>query len=421
MPIRSSPEVSFILATHNRREVVQDTLARLDRCGLDRADFEVIVVDNASSDGTPDAIAPRVDILMRLHTNRGSCAKALGIPEAAGRFVVFLDDDSSPRPGSVRRMITRFDEDPDLGAAGFSVHLPNGEKEGAALPDVFVGCGVGFRTHALREVGGLDRSFFMQAEEYDLSFRLAGAGWKVRVVADLAVDHLKTPRARRSDRTAFCDTRNNLRVAARYLPRPYYQVYAADWLQRYAWFAEQDGTVASFKRGARAGRYRGLLERWTHRRRRLGPDLLERFFCWGTIHRNMAALVDSGVRRIVLADLGKNVYPFVRAARSLGLQISAIGDDRFGGCQYQYRGIPVDSLADVLQSEPQAVVVANTGPVHAARIRNLVRDRCGLPVYAWLAEDAPVEPTRRAEIETDGTGPNADEDAGMRLRVPAMT
>jgi putative ABC transport system substrate-binding protein len=48
-----------------------------------------------------------------------------------------------------------------------------------ALPGVFVGCGVGLRAEAYAESGGLDRTFFMQAEEYDLSFRLAVAGWEV--------------------------------------------------------------------------------------------------------------------------------------------------------------------------------------------------------------------------------------------------
>ena len=50
----------------------------------------------------------------------------------------------------------------------------------------------------VREVGGLDRTFFMQAEEYDLSFRLLAAGGKVEIFGDLAVDHWKTPQARRS-------------------------------------------------------------------------------------------------------------------------------------------------------------------------------------------------------------------------------
>ena len=61
-------------------------------------------------------------------------------------------------------MIEHFEADPRLGAAGFTVHLPDGRLEGGALPGVFLGCGVGFRAEALRGAGGLDPSLFMQAE-----------------------------------------------------------------------------------------------------------------------------------------------------------------------------------------------------------------------------------------------------------------
>ncbi|MCH7595963.1 MAG: glycosyltransferase [Planctomycetes bacterium] len=246
---RYEKEVSFIIATHNRCAVIMRTLERVAECGLDRCDYEIIVVDNASTDGTPEAVSSKCDRLIRLSRNAGSCAKGYGVDGghgppylngASGRYIVFLDDDSYPQPGSIARMIGHFENDPKLGAAGFVVHLPDKRKEGGALPDVFLGCGVGFRATALRQSGGLDRSFFMQAEEYDLSFRMAQTGWRVRMFDDLHVAHLKTPHARKSERTTFYDIRNNLRVAARYLPAPYYGVYRTDWLQRYWWLAQRD-------------------------------------------------------------------------------------------------------------------------------------------------------------------------------------
>src|SRR3990172_601948 len=109
----------------------------------------------------------------------------------------------------------------------------------------------------------------MQAEEYDLSFRLVNAGWKVEVFDDLYVEHLKTEHARRSERTTFYDVRNNLRVIARYLPTPQGRVYREDCLQRYEWLAWRDGQERAYNRGVRAGRRRSFLERWTYHRRRL--------------------------------------------------------------------------------------------------------------------------------------------------------
>lgn len=381
---KTNPSISIILATHNRREVVLNTLDQIERCELPRGQYEIIAVDNASTDGTPDAIESRVDQLIRLKTNKGSCAKAYGVDQARGEVIVFLDDDSFPQRGSLTRMLEHFDADPKLGAAGFRVHLPSGDEEGAALPDVFVGCGVGFRSDALREVGGLDRSFFMQAEEYDLCFRLEAAGWGVRVFDDIHVTHLKTVHARRTERTTYLDTRNNLRVIARYLPSPAHTIYRDDCVQRYDWLAQTQGHKAAFTRGARTGRRRGWLERARFHRWRLSPETFERFFRWNEIEKRMRQLANYGTRRILLADLGKNIYPFVRAAELTGLKVTAIADDRFAAPNRAYRGTRVATLAEALHTDFDAIVIGNTAPIHAARSRANLERQTSTPIHSWF-------------------------------------
>lgn len=386
-----SPRVSFVLATHDRREVALRTLRRLSECGLDRPDFEVIVVDNASTDGAAEAIAEHCDTLVRLSHNAGSCAKSYGVAKARGRYIVFLDDDSCPRPGSVERMMQHFEADANLGAAGFTVHLPDGRQEGGALPDVFLGCGVGFRAEALRGVGGLDVTFFMQAEEYDLAFRLAGAGRRVRMFDDLHVDHLKTACARKSDRTTFYDIRNNLRVIARHLPTPWFRVSREDLLQRYYWLATRDGHRQAFVRGAWAGLGRGVIERRRYRGQRLTPDLFERFYRSQFITERMAELRNGGVRRIVFADLGKNVYAFHRGAAACGLNTVCIGDDRFALPGRAYRGVPIVPLEAALRCDCDAVVVANSSPVHGAVTRKRVAGMTTIPVHHWFSSPDGME------------------------------
>jgi GT2 family glycosyltransferase len=392
--------LSFVLATYNRRAVVAETLARLHQCGLDRRDYEVVVVDNASNDGTVEAMSPQSDVVVRLRRNAGSCAKAVGVERAGGRYIVFLDDDSYPRPGSVPRMIRHFESDPQLGAAGFVVHLPGGRQEGSALPDVFLGCGVGFRAEALRQAGGLDRSFFMQAEEYDLAFRLVSTGWRVKMFDDLHVDHLKTLCARRTERTTFYDIRNNLRVVARYLPSSYFGIYRADCVQRYAWLAQRDGHTRAFVRGVLAGTMRGAIERWTHRAYRLSPEAFEHFFRWNYVRERMSGLAASGVRRIVLADLGKNVFAYYRAAKDTGFEISAIGDDRFYAPHRHYRGVRVLPVEEALALRPDAVVVANSSTVHGTDTYRRLRDRVGVPVHHWFGP-----PDNGAPSEIPSLGP----------------
>lgn len=380
------PEVSFVLATHNRCAVVVDTLSRIADCGLARSDFEVIVVDNASTDGTPEAVAPLADRVLRMHRNGGSCAKAAGAEQATGRYLVFLDDDSHPRPHSIERMIRHFEAHDDLGAAGFAVHLPDGRQECGALPNVFVGCGVGLRAAALRAVGGLDRRFFMQAEEYDLSFRLASAGWQVRVFDDLHVEHLKTPQARRTARTTFYDIRNNLLVAARYLPRPFNYVYRRDWCQRYRWMSQRDGHLAAHRRGLAAGTLWAVRDRWAYRARRLAPAPLERFFSWDRIESKMRDLRATGAGRVIFAELGKNVFAFYRGARLAGIEVAAIGDDRLAGPNRRYRGVPVVLMDEALRSVADAVVISNTSHVHSADACARLMGQTSLPVHNWSDE-----------------------------------
>lgn len=379
------PQVSIVLATHNRREVVLHTLDQLESRGLERRRYEIIVVDNASTDGTAEALRGRAGVTVRrLARNLGSCAKAVGVRQAAGGVILLLDDDSFPRPGCIERLLRRFASDPNLAAAGFTVHLPDGSQECAALPHVFVGCGVGLRRRALEEVGGLDRSFFMQAEEYDLSFRLLQAGWGVEVFADLQVDHLKSPQARRSERTTFYDVCNNLRVIARYLPQPLAEIYREDWLQRYGWYAERDGYAAAFERGVSAGRRWARVDRWTHLHWRLAPDVLEQVFCWSAIEQRMGGLAAQGVRRIVLADLGKNVYAFKRGAEAAGLEVLAIADDLLATRHRHYRGIPLVTTEAALALRADAWVISNTSYAHADRRRSDLSGRTSRPVCNWF-------------------------------------
>ncbi len=362
------------------------TLRRLESEETFSGLSETIVVDNASADGTARAVRERFEevTVLALRRNLGSCAKAMGVQRARGRYIVFLDDDSYPRGGSVDRMIERFESAKELGASGFTVHLPDGRRECSAFPNVFVGCGVGFRAEALHAVGGLDAGFFMQGEEFDLSFRLVNAGWGVRVFEDLHVEHLKTPRARLSARTTYYDTRNNLLVVERYLTEPYRSIYRADWVRRYGWLAAANSHRVAFARGAAAGRVMGLRERRRFAGRRLRPAAFETLFRLYEVRSRMAELRRTGVRRVVLADMGKNVFAFYQGARECGLSVPAIADDRFALSGRRYREIPIVPTGEIASLNPDALVVSNTAPVHAETTRARLATAVSVPIHSWF-------------------------------------
>jgi GT2 family glycosyltransferase len=360
---RSEPRtlVSFIISTHNRRDVLMATLDRIGALGLAEPSYEIHVIDNASSDGTADAVAACESVyLYRQAENLGSCAKNIAIPHAKGEFIVFLDDDSYPEPGSIERMIRHFEENPHLGAANFTVTLTDGSQECSAFPNVFIGCGVGLRRAAIDEVGGLPDDFFMQAEEYDLSLRLLNAGWEVSTFDDLHVTHLKSPVARSSDRTMRLDVRNNLMLIARYFPDRLAVPFCTDWLARYWMIASAKGQRRAFIYGMLQGAFRSL----GRERTPVSDAVFEQFVRVEQLQTGMwKARNDFRAGTVLFIDLGKNILPYWIAATACGLRIAAIADNRLAG--RRYRGTRIVSDEDARKMAFDIAIVSNSSPVHA--------------------------------------------------------
>ena len=363
-----APLVTFLISTHNRRNVLLGTLAELALIGQ-QVDVltETVVVDNASTDGTADAVAAAMpDVrVVRLDRNRGACGKNAGLPVTGGEIVVFLDDDSYPTADAVERLVEHFAADGRLGAAVCTVTLPDGSRECSAYPNVAIGCGTAFRRAALQQVGGLPTDFFMAAEEYDLSLRLLEAGWDVRRFDDLHVNHLKTPGARFPTRISRLDARNNLMLATRYLPRRWVVPFAVDWARRYWWIAATKGR--GHRRATAVGLAQGLARslRPGHRRP-IGLAAFERFSRGVEIHRRLERAVRAcRARSVVLIDVGKNILPFFRAAQACGLTVVAVADDRLAAAGRTYRGVPVVTDAAASRMAFDAAVVANLSPVQA--------------------------------------------------------
>jgi GT2 family glycosyltransferase len=364
MMTMNAPTVSFVISTYNRRDVLLHTLDEIGRCGLVRGSYEIIVIDNASVDRTTEAvITHHQDVrLIRAGTNRGSCAKNAGIRAARGEYVVFLDDDSYPQPGSVARMVEHFRRQPSLGAAVFRVELSDGSRECSAYPNVFIGCGTGFRRSALIETGGLPNDFFMQAEEYDLSLRLMSSGWDIRTFDDLIVSHLKTPAARRHWRTMRLDVRNNLVVALKYLPRDWGRAFAMDWSRRYYRIAASKRQRLAFALGYAEGMIRSLA---SGVRSPVSADVFERFARIRQIRAELRyAKREHGLKSVLLVDYGKNILPYWLAAKKLGLNIVAVADNKLAGA-CAYRGIPIVNDWVARRLEFDAIIISNSSPVHA--------------------------------------------------------
>lgn len=214
------PDLSVVIPTYNGRALLETCLASLARCAPSGLDVEVIVADDASTDGSADWVArahPAVRVV-RLATNLGFVGAAnAGVAAARGEFVQLLNNDAEVTPGWAGAGLAPF-EDPGVGSvaplvlvrsdptrvdsAGDS-YSPVGWpcKRGHGEPasrwrdhrgdEVFGASGSSafYRASALARVGTYDPAFGSYYEDVDLSFRLRWAGYSCRFAPDCLVLH----------------------------------------------------------------------------------------------------------------------------------------------------------------------------------------------------------------------------------------
>jgi glycosyltransferase involved in cell wall biosynthesis len=242
-------EISVIVCTRNRAELLRDAVTSATTQTLAAERYEVIVVDNGSSDGTAAVVgelagaAPNVRYVREPVVGL-SAARNRGVAEASSPLVVFLDDDAVAEPQwleAYQRVFTGHDAP---AAAGGPIRLvwPNGRpawlprqfegfysglERGAELcpvvfPDIPYGANMAIRRDVLVAVGGfpvaLGRSgtALTSGEEREVFRRVAASGGTCVYVPDAVVHHRVLPdRVRRGwlMRRAFAQGRSELLLA----------------------------------------------------------------------------------------------------------------------------------------------------------------------------------------------------------------
>ena len=226
----TNSEVTVVVATRNRRDRLLETIPRHEG--------PVILVDNGSDDGSPDAIEaafPRVTVV-RLAENRGAAARNVGVRRARTPYVAFADDDSYWLPGSLDGAAALLRDHPRVGLLSARVLVgpeaildpvsaamaaaPLGVRDGAPGPAVlgFLACSVAVRREAFLRVGGFNPKLHVYGEEALLAMDLAAAGWLQAYAPELTVRHLPLPAGRDDGARHRLEARN--RVLTALLRRP---------------------------------------------------------------------------------------------------------------------------------------------------------------------------------------------------------
>lgn len=197
------PLASIVVATHNRARSLDRLLHSLTQQRTDLS-FEVIVVDDASTDETPgvlDAAARDLPLdlhVLRLDANGGpATARNRGWRAARSELVCFTDDDCVPHAGWVDGLV-QASEGADI-VQGRTVPAPDQAKHRGPFSHtmtvpfedgLYSTCNIAYRRSTLEAVGGFDEAFTMAyGEDTDLAWRAIDKGASTAFVAEAVVEH----------------------------------------------------------------------------------------------------------------------------------------------------------------------------------------------------------------------------------------
>jgi N-acetylglucosaminyl-diphospho-decaprenol L-rhamnosyltransferase len=210
-------DLSVSIVNTNSRELL---LACLET--LRGTDAEIVVLDNASEDGSVDAVRERFpdvrvlaqDFRAGFGANHNTVIRSTG-----GRYVYVLNEDTTAGDWAFERIVEYLDAHPHVAALGPRLVYPDGRLQDSAwrfptplvstlglltvgklgvkqshgdsarAVDWVMGAALVLRREALEKVGLFDEEFFLYSEEVDLQFRLRQAGWEVHYFPDATVTH----------------------------------------------------------------------------------------------------------------------------------------------------------------------------------------------------------------------------------------
>lgn len=220
-------DVSAVIVSYNVRDLLVQCIASLRADGVQ----QIVVVDNASRDGSAEAArsaGPGVEVIA-LDRNVGFGAGAnAGAARTSTPYVIVLNPDLEVEPGATKTLVDVLDQQPDVGVVAPRIETPDGRLYPSArtFPDLADAAGHAFlhfvwrtnpfsrrykmldwdhttardvdwvagthmvvRRSAWDEVGGFDESFFMYLEDVDLCWRMKQRGWRTRYEPAARVVH----------------------------------------------------------------------------------------------------------------------------------------------------------------------------------------------------------------------------------------
>ena len=205
------PRISVVLACYNGSATIGQSLEHLTR--LDYPNYEVIVVDDGSTDGTGDIARAHGVRVIRIEQKGLSAARNTGMQAATGEIVTYIDDDAYPDPDWLHYLAHTFMSTPFSGVGGPNLTPEDDSEKAACIGEVpgnpnhvlitdtvaehIPGVNMSFRKSCLEEIGGFDPRYRTAGDDVDICWRLQQHGCLIGFNPAAVVWHHRRPSIRR--------------------------------------------------------------------------------------------------------------------------------------------------------------------------------------------------------------------------------
>lgn len=213
-------ELSIIIVNFNQQEFLRKCLASVYRNAAS-VDFEVIVVDNHSSDGSVDMIRekfPAVKIIVNSENKGFAAANNQAAKLSAGQFLMFLNSDAEVLAQAIETLLGFIKNCPGSGLVGAKLLNPDGSAQRQGRPllafwkskkpkkvSFLPATAVIMKKELFEKLGGFDEKFFFYNEDLDLGRRILKAGYKIYFVPQARIIHFGGESTRELGKTALVE------------------------------------------------------------------------------------------------------------------------------------------------------------------------------------------------------------------------
>jgi len=221
-------DYSFVVLSHNRLEKLRFTLQRLaDLRGP--FSYEVIVVDNASTDGSRAMLESYPGIrLIAIDQNVGISGWNRGLAEAVGAWMIVLDDDSLPFDEDILNVFAEHESrlSSNVGICAFNVFWDQEGKDSWSSGWLersltFIGCGAAFRREMVEAIGGFDPRIFVYAHELEYAMNAFQHGFEIVYLPEVRIWHNSNKRTRFDNFWMYHTTWSTIYGYLKWTPMPY--------------------------------------------------------------------------------------------------------------------------------------------------------------------------------------------------------